>query len=276
MEITDIDAATGQSSVTVIENVITAEAAVDDLRLTPEADWIGSPDPGRSFLTPLLYVGSSFGGLALTVQDDALPEYVIPLDAEPRIVDLPLASGSSKIVHGVYGFRWRTEVDGAVPSRRRGTELLTGPLANPLPVTLADGKLFYGNWSYVLPTRLPPGGRIADVDTLRQRNLRALLGRRRSVSGSVAEAYDPSPRESLDRITTLTMFHRAGGGEGYTGLRQFELSTLDLSDSLTTSQCLLVGRLERPLTRTTGFRPSLDAPASTYVRVLLPLKRDSR
>ena len=36
-------------------------------------------------------------------------------------------------------------------SRRSGSELLQGKLANPLDVDILDGMLIYGNWIYVLP-----------------------------------------------------------------------------------------------------------------------------
>ena len=278
VEVTDVDAATGFGRTSVIENLIAARATTVDATLTPTGvgSWIGAADPGRSFLTPLVYVGASFGGLGLTIEDDAVPGYRVGLGDEPKVVGLPVPAGGSKTLHGVYGFEWSPGGDVVVPGRRAGTELLSGPLVNPLPVELRDAKLFYGNWSYLLPTRFAPGGRIGDVDELRQRNLRALLGRRRSVSGSVVEDYDPSPREDVDRIVTLAMFHRAGGGEGYTGLRQFELSTLDLSDSLTSSQCVLVGRVDRPLTQLSGVEPSDRAGGVSYVRVLLPLGGSAR
>jgi len=170
--------------------------------------------------------------------------------------------------------------------RRRGSELLQGELINPLPLDLLDGMLVFRNWAYRLPTRFPAGGRVASVAELRQKNFRWQLARQKSLeeSDTQTEPWDPTMVDSLDRIAEMLMFYRAAGGLRYTTLRNDPLSTLDLSDLLSEDRCMLVGRLERPLTKsvTRDFQSDEKQAVTqsvgqtlTLIRVVLPV-RDSR
>ena len=103
-------------------------------------------------------------------------------------------------------------------SRRSGSELLQGKLANPLDVDILDGMLIYGNWIYVLPTRFPSGSLIESLDALRQKNFRWHLSRQKALgSSSETEAWNPSETAELDRVGEMLLLNNG------------PLSDLDLS-----------------------------------------------
>jgi hypothetical protein len=154
--------------------------------------------------------------------------------------------------------------------------LVRGELVNPLPVDLLNGMLIYRNWTYLLPTRFPAGGRITSVDTLRQKNFRWQLSRQQSLENEgETEAWDPTDIASTERIAEMLMFHGAVGGRRYTNLRHEPLSFLDLSHVLTDDRCILIGRVAEPATHfeMTMGDETLEPPGDrlTIVRVVLPV-----
>ncbi len=164
--------------------------------------------------------------------------------------------------------------------RRGGSELLRGSLTNPLPVDLLDGMLIYKNWAYLLPTRLPAGGRIADVDTLRQKNFRWQLTRQKALqSASESQPWRVMSTDPL-RLAEMLMFHDAAGGDRYTGLTHRRIGHLDLSNLLVDDRAILIGRTGEPL-MTLTVRPTAGNVAASilshnFVRLILPVASESR
>ena len=203
------------------------------------------------------YPGKAFGGIQLASEHTVLPAYSVRRHASGRatgqgemttIDDLTLAPRSSKSIATKVSFTPGIKGDVSV-SRRPGSELLRGEFVNPLPMDLLDGALVYGNSVYLLPTRLPAGARIASLSDLRQKNFRRRLARQQTLDKSVTETTPWSPGDFSDanRVAEMMLFHRAAGGELYTGLRHDALGDLDLSDVLVEDRCILVGRTEKPL-----------------------------
>lgn len=248
---------------------------------------------------PFGWPGTTFGGIQIAGEDSRMPAYEIELtrgkDANSGSMQdgaffraslrgLPLAPRSSKSF--ATRLRFQPQLGDVEPiARRRGTDLLEGPLTNPLPFDLLDGMLVYRNWAYLLPTRLPAGARIDAVETLRQKNFRWQLARQRAIEDSTeGGVWDPSLSDDPRRIAEMLMFHDAAGGSRYTTLQHAPLSFLDLSSLLTTDRCMLVGRAESPLTElrigesaghgASGSSIESDAPggkALTMIRVVMPI-----
>jgi hypothetical protein len=163
-----------------------------------------------------------------------------------RITNIPISAGGSKGVVTQWNFM-PTLSGKSDLSRRRGSELLEGRLTNPLPVDLLNGALVFGEWVYLLPTRLKAGQSIANVDTLRQKNFRWLLARREALENSSrSEPWDPEMHDDFQRLTEVLMFNAVAGGKDYTGLSNRPLKDLDLSHLLNQETAILFGQMEKP------------------------------
>ena len=259
---------------------------------TTVAPWVGDANADWPIVSPLRYAGPAFGGVRLAVEDDRLPRYSIDVggaadgkrdsgDAivdRSQVIDLPLPPRSGKSVSTRFLVRQPRGGDQLVASvqRRPGSELLRGGLTNPLPVDLLDGQLVYRNWAYLLPTRLPAGGRIADLGSLRQKNFRWLLTKQRAIESS-AESEQWASDQTTERIVNLMMFHQAAGDTGYTRLSHDVLGELDLSGLLDDDHAVLVGRVRQPASpwgwqlgdRDSGANAS-EPEVLTMVRVVMP------
>jgi hypothetical protein len=178
---------------------------------------------------------------------DATSDSVLDVD-QPLLASLPIAPRSSKGFF--HQFKFNTDVASeSRMNRRPGSELLKGQLTNPLPVDLLDGMLIFRNWVYLLPTRFQSGATLSSLKELRQKNFRWLLSRQQAIESSTqTEAWNPSQTNDLRRLAEVVMFHQAVGGTTYTQLQNEPMSHLDLSGTLTGDRCILMGRLERPLT----------------------------
>ncbi|WP_430454255.1 hypothetical protein [Rhodopirellula europaea] len=187
--------------------------------------------------------------------------------------------------------QFSTDLPEQTLKRRRGSELLNGELVNTLPVDLLDGMLIYQNWVYLLPTRLPAGSKIDEVDSLRQKNFRWQLSRQRALeSNSEGESWDVSVVDQPRRLAEMLMFHNAVGGPRYTVLRNEVLGHLDFSSLLTVDRCILVGRCKTPWSELVVTTESADAESSpeatrslatseqsnSYVRLVLPVEEVRR
>lgn len=270
------------------------DAALVDLQIEPSSTLTAITDSTEQRLVaPFGYPGESFGGIQIAIEDSRLPSYEVPFvraetteisktdqsDSKPLISSIlgaPLASRSSKGIAAQLQFTPDLPGDGASMQRRSGSELLQGELVNPLPFDILDGMLVYRNWAYLLPTRFPARGRIAQVDSLRQKNFRWQLSRQKALeSSSESEAWNPASTDSLQRVTEMLMFHSAVGGSRYTGLTDGPLDFLDLSHVLSEDRCMLIGRVadEFMSLRTTVDGEELDAAGEslTMIRVVLPV-----
>jgi hypothetical protein len=268
------------------------EAGRFDVSFRPRSEskaWV--PDLQSLMTAPFGYPSSAFGGIQIAGEDARMPAFEVAIgrdggnrqgaDFHSSVRQLPLAPRSSKSL--ATDARFRIEPGPVSGLRQRpGSELIEGELVNPLPVDLMEGRLIYQNWVYLLPTRFPRGGTIPSVDGLRQKNFRWLLTRKKALeSSSESEVWDPTDWDSPNRIAEMLMFYRAAGGRRYTGLGNRPLKRLDLSASLTDDRCLLVARLEEPLTEQLieperdGLRFASDRTL-TMVRVLLPVQITQR
>lgn len=254
-------------------------------------DPIKRPDVGPRWMEfPMGYPGKEFGGIQLAAENSQLPAYSIspkmfgqsmqgPIGS--TIKNLTIAPRSSKSIASQVSFV--PQIDGDVSvARRPGSELLRGEFINPLPFDILDGILISGNWVYLLPTRVPVGATVASLEELRQKNFRWRMTRQKSTDQSVTETtrWSPGDFSDIQRVAEMMMFHRAAGGQLYTGLRHNLLGKLDLSDILVDDRCMLVARTETPLfdlkvsTAASDSDDSIepDGNVLSVVRVILPLR----
>ncbi|PAY20191.1 hypothetical protein CKO51_07080 [Rhodopirellula sp. SM50] len=225
--------------------------------LEPKSSEPAGSTAARSFVFPMGYPGREFGGIQLAGENTVFEAYSVApskIDQEvgrgvtTELNGLTIAPRSSKSIAARCSFTADTDRAVAV-IRRPGSELLRGALVNPLPYDLLDGVLIYGNWVYLLPTRVPAGSSVAELSELRQKNFRWRLTRQQSAdqSTTVTAPWSPSDFSDAKRVAEMILFHRAAGGELYTGLGHHVLGDLDLSDLLVEDRCLLMGRTEQPL-----------------------------
>ena len=254
-----------------------------NLRYNAESGLQAEPASGadlpRSFVFPMGYSGKEFGGIQLAGESTVFPDYMIKpgeteasvkrrdssaaerdpnaqqsgdersgLGIETSVQELTIAPRSSKSLATRVSFVPGIEGDFTL-TRRPSSELLRGRFINPLPYDVLDGVLIYGNWVYLLPTRIPAGSSLPQLNELRQKNFRWRLTGQQMGEESNTESvpWSASDYSSIQRVAEMMMFHRAAGGQMYTGLRHDMLGGLDLSAVLDEDRCILVGRTETPL-----------------------------
>lgn len=279
LEIIDVDTTIDKGFVRSIHYLYSHRAQLADIDVSSSASLKRIGSTMRSHLTtPFGYPGESFGGIQIGIEDSRLPTYSMNLDDKLRsasIGGMPIASRSSRGVYSCMEFAPNLVNQDSI-SRRSGSELLQGKLANPLDVDILDGMLIYGNWIYVLPTRFPAGSLIESLDALRQKNFRWHLSRQKALgSSSETEAWNPSETAELDRVGEMLLFHRAAGGTRYTTLNNGPLSDLDLSHVLTDERCILFGQLKDAATTLQNDESSelnAEGKRETFIRVILPVK----
>ena len=115
-----------------------------------------------------------------------------------------------------------------------------------------------------------------------KKNFRWRLTRQQAIEKDATETTPWSPSDFSDakRVAEMMLFHRAAGGELYTGLRHDALADLDLSDVLVEDRCILVGQTETPLfdlqVRDRGNGADTfhrnKGNALSIVRVILPVR----
>ncbi|MGV3484898.1 MAG: hypothetical protein ACO1RT_10815 [Planctomycetaceae bacterium] len=201
---------------------------------------------------PFGYPGPTFGGISIAGEDTRLPAYRISISDNDEqgfrteVSAIPLPPGGSKGIASRWTFEPKLSGRSDL-SRRRGSELLTGRLTNPLPVDILNGALVFGEWVYVLPTRFRAGQTIENIESLRQKNFRWLLARREALENSTrSEPWNAEMYDDLPRLAEVLMFDSVYGGRDYTGLANRPLVDLDLAYVLNQNTALLYGQLERP------------------------------
>lgn len=286
VEIVDISAVGDQpvGRAMSLTHVSSPTATRVDLPIFVSANW--SPERGASLVDVVLtrpygYSSPTFGGISIVGEDRGMPSYQIQVKAvsdragSATVNELaasplafPIAPVGSKGFQSAWAFKPTLgKIDGL--AQRRGNELLTGSITNPLNVDILDGAVIYGNWVYLLPTRFRAGQTIESIESLRQKNFRWHLTRREALeNASRLETWDVEMHDDLARLTEVLMFESSVGGRDYTGLSNRAFGGLDLHYALFLGQAILYGRFAEPIfdTGLPAERPSVSA-----VRVVLPV-----
>jgi hypothetical protein len=274
MEIVDIDtkSATPTGRGWSWAHLSSIDALKSDYPATLQPALLTDANTASIVSAPFGHPGSTFGGISIAGEDSRMPPYDVLMSRTPNgsltvnVKNIPLSPGGSKGI--VSQWRFEPKLSGKSKlARRRGSELLEGSLTNPMSVDLLNGALVFGEWVYLLPTRLRAGQTIDSVDSLRQKNFRWLLARREALENSSrSEPWDPEMHDDFSRLAEILMFDSVAGGKDYTGLSNRPLSQLDLGDHLNQETAILFGQLESPALE-------IDLPvqraSSSAIRIIL-------
>lgn len=267
-----------------LTHVSSPTASRVDLSINIAAQWTAKRDSalGDVVLTrPYGYSGPTFGGISIVGENRGMPRYQVQLDRVSNVaakatvnelaavpLQFPIAPAGSKGFQSDWSFTPELgKIDGL--AQRRGNELLTGSITNPLSVDILDGAVIFGNWVYLLPTRFRAGQTIESIESLRQKNFRWHLTRREALeNASRLETWDVEMHSDLARLIEVMMFESSVGGRDYTGLANRAFGGWDLSYSIPFGHAILYGRFDQPM-----FQTGLPAerPTVSAVRVLLPV-----
>ena len=233
-------------------------------------DWQGLP-------------GRGLGGLMSAITTDrGMPSYAIDLGAgqDGKVEGMGIPAAGTKCLHT----SWLESIALGSQSKLRepaGVNQIEGTLANPLDVDLMDAILIYRNWFYRLPTRLTPGQSVEITFDMIPKDVPRWLNRRGSVNGSEqVTRWNPSDRQSPDRLMEMLLFYRAAGGSAYVSLQHRFQPQVDFSKLINLDRAVLVGRLEEPLgelringSEQVGVARELQ---QTWCRVVIPVAQTNR
>ncbi|RMF39829.1 MAG: hypothetical protein D6753_12865 [Planctomycetota bacterium] len=272
VQIVDVDATSGRTDGRIWSHVYSGRAHLVDASAvhrhgTPvRLDWQGLP-------------GTGLGGLdsSLTTEH-GMPPYSIRLSgARSSIQRAGISAAGTKSMAGTW--IGHTELAGHSELQElAGVDQVSGTLVNPFDCDIRDAVLFYHNWFYRLNSRIPAGGSLSiGLDNIPKDISRKLNDRRSFEQSELAVRWDPSDRDSIDRLIELMMFHQAASGTNYTSLQHRYEMQLDFSNLLSTDRAILVGQLDRPevkLQVESRDRPSLEAIQEldrVYCRLVIPV-----
>jgi hypothetical protein len=285
MEIIDIDLVNSASRGTAWVNLYAPKGEKVDVELDRETSlglavlrqvvsWQGLPGDGLGGMGNSIATG--FKRLQYQQTITASPNG----EANVSIQQLPLQVASTKPLLIQYGIETPINFTSQLAV---GRDRLQGTFKNPLRMPIYNGKIFFGDYVYLLKKPLHP-----DVVTLvesdtKERTLRSYLNRRTATSTqgneigrSQNQPWDPNEK-NLTRIADVMMFYQAAGGQGYTGLTNGYHREIDFSRLLRLGQAVLVGQIESGSHIKVNAQDVSDRYDSniTMVRVVLPVAKEN-
>ena len=194
-----------------------------------------------------------------------------------QIQQMPLQVSSTRSLVSQFKIQNPSAIDSQLKVQR---DRLSGTLKNPLDVALYNGKVFFGNYVYLLKKPLQSGNVVyLDTDS-DEKTIRTVLNRRASKGISDGELgktqslpWDPRDK-SLTRIADVMMFYQAAGGENYTGLTHGYFQKIDHSHLLKLRRAVLVGQVQSASSLLINGQEvkELYDSSVTMVRVVLPVE----
>ncbi len=234
--------------------------------------WQGLPGDGLGGLETETTTGFKRTGYRQVSSGNGL------VDDSLQIQQLPLQVSSTRSLVSRFKISNPPEISSQLKVQR---DRLSGTVKNPFEVTLFNGRVFFGNYVYLLQKPLPPGGVVyLDTDS-NEKTIRTVLNRRSSKGSSDREIgktqsrpWDPRDK-SLTRIADVMMFYQAAGGENYTGLTHGYFPQIDHSHLLKLNRAVLVGQVESASSLQIDGKDvkELYDSSVTMVRVVLPVEK---
>lgn len=280
MEIVDFDLVNGSSRGTAWVNLYAPTGEKVNIDLDPQTSfgldiqqqivsWQGLPGDGLGGMDNAVSTG--FKRLeyqqTITLQDG---------HANVSMEGLPLQVASTKPLLVKFEIATPTRFSCQLSKSR---DRLEGTFKNPLSVPIYNGKIFFGDYVYLLKKPLMPNVVTLIESDTKEKTLRSYLNRRAAKGKDGQDAgrsqnrpWDPNEK-SLTRIADVMMFYEAAGGQGYTGLTNGFHREIDFSPLLHLGQAVLVGQTE------SGSRIKVDGQNVsdrydsniTMVRMALPV-----
>jgi len=286
MEIVDFDLVDGASRGTAWVNLYAPVGEKVNVDLAPQTSF--GLDIGRQMVSWQGLPGDGLGGMenevstgfkrlayqqTITTQEEGGPNV--------SMEQLPLQVASTKPLLINYEIANPTQFSSQLSGTR---DRLEGTFKNPLSVPIYNGKIFFGEYVYLLKKPLLP-----DVVTLiesdaKERTLRSYLNRRSAKGEEGNDAgrsqnrpWDPDEK-SLTRIADVMMFYEAAGGQGYTGLTNGYHRAIDFSPLLRLGKAVLVGQTENGSRIKINGQDVSDRYDSniTMVRMALPVENNQQ
>ena len=282
MEIIDIDTNEDYSRGTAWVNIYSPSGQNVDVAVSPttaigldvtssSVTWQGLPGDGLGGLETETTTGFKRTGYRQDAGDGGSNENGY------QIHQMPLQVSSTRSLVSQFKIQNPPAINSQLKVQR---DRLSGTLENPLDVTLYNGKVFFGNYVYLLKKPLQPGG-VVYLDTdADEKTIRTVLNRRSSQGNSDRELgktqslpWDPRDK-SLTRIADVMMFYQAAGGGNYTGLTHGYFSKIDYSHLLKLKRAVLVGQIESASSLLVNGQEvkELYDSSVTMVRVVLPVE----
>lgn len=277
VQIVDVDGASGREVGTLWSHLYSGTARRVDVSSSGEGldvllDWQGLP-------------GRGLGGLDAQLSTDrGMPDYSVEIsDGENSLLkSVGIAAGGSKCVNA----HWETDVDLSMDfqlSELSGVDQLQGEFTNPFDADIRDPILYYHNWFYRLNSRIPPGSRVTITSDTIPKDITRKLNERKAIKEKVSTTkWDPSSRDSIDRLLELMMFHKAASGRNYTSLYHRYQPLIDHSNLLKTDQAILIGRLDSPRVSMSVSDPSDESLSveqkmdRVWLRLTIPVAKNSK
>lgn len=225
------------------------------------------------------------------------PQYGVSPDGH-TFQNLPIAVWSDRVLHSES---FRQGAGDLIESdlKRTGTGQLdrNSTFTHHLPFSLRNWILVHGNRVYYHDLRsggllddnsIPPGQTWSPGDpTVTGREVRSFLtgAEFRFKEENFTSPGNRGYRKRLDKwdsrstslrdIVQMLTFHEIAGGRNYTGLNNFALQELELSEHVALGQAILVAEVDGPVSEPaiddgTPVVPASDA-VTTVVRILLPV-----
>ncbi len=251
MEIIDFDLVDGASRGTAWVNLYAPTGEKVDIDLDDKTSF--GLDIGQQMVSWQGLPGDGLGGMENAVSTGfkqlRYQQKISVKEGGPNVSmeGLPLQVASTKPLLIKYEIATPISFSSQFSSAR---DRLEGTFKNPLSVPIYNGKIFFGEYVYLLKQPLMP-----DVVTLiesdaKEKTLRSYLNRRSAKGKEGNDAgrsqnrpWDPDEK-SLTRIADVMMFYEAAGGQGYTGLTNGVHREIDFSRLLRLGQAVLVGQTE--------------------------------
>ncbi len=284
MEIIDIDANENYSRGTAWVNIYSPIGQKIDVSVSPttalgldvtssSVTWQGLPGDGLGGLETETTTGFKRTGYQQVSGEAGSDE----AGAGYQIRQMPLQVSSTRSLVSQFKIQNPPIISSQLKVQR---DRLSGTLKNPLDIALFNGKVFFGNYVYLLKKPLQPGD-VVYLDTdADEKTIRTVLNRRSSKGTSDRELgktqslpWDPRDK-SLTRIADVMMFYQAAGGEDYTGLTHGYFPQIDHSHLLKLQRAVLVGQVQSASSLLINGQDANDLYDSsvTMVRVVLPVE----
>ena len=284
MEIIDIDTNEDYSRGTAWVNLYSPSGQTVDVSVSPttalgldvtgsSVTWQGLPGDGLGGLETETTTGFKRSSYRQVSSGDGSKE-----DSDNyQISQMPLQVSSTRSLVSQFKIQNPPAINSQLKVQR---DRLSGTLKNPLDVGLYNGKVFFGNYVYLLKKPLQPGD-VVYLDTdADEKTIRTVLNRRSSKGDSDRELgktqslpWDPRDK-SLTRIADVMMFYQAAGGENYTGLTHGYFPKIDYSHLLKLQRAVLVGQIQSASSLLINGQEvkELYDSSVTMVRVVLPVE----
>lgn len=284
MEIIDIDTNEDYSRGTAWVNLYSPSGQNVDVSVSPTTaigldvtgssiTWQGLPGDGLGGLETETTTGFKRTGYRQESSDAGSDEG----KSDYQIRQMPLQVSSTRSLVSQFKIQNPPAIDSQLKVQR---DRLSGTLKNPFEVALYNGKVFFGNYVYLLKKPLQPED-VVYLDTdADEKTIRTVLNRRSSQGGGTGELgktqslpWDPRDK-SLTRIADVMMFFEAAGGENYTGLTHGYFPQIDHSHLLKLNRAVLVGQIQSAsslLVNGEEVKELYDS-SITMVRVVLPVE----